>query len=155
MIVNRSEREGDKPPEFQVPLIITLKAGEKFILNRAVLSLSKSASIVIENKASFLREKHIMKPEDVDTLAKKIYYYCQLAYLWDDKFDEYFPQIKAACLDFVKAAPSTHVLVGSIGAALVQKDYFKLLKLARRLIEVERRLLDVGSKPLSDRAEHT
>ena len=138
-----------------MPLIITLKAGEKFILNRAVLSLSKSASIVTENKASFLREKHIMKPEDVDTLAKKIYYYCQLTYLWDDKFDEYYPQIKAACLDFVKAAPSTHVLVGSVGAALVQKDYFKLLKLARRLIEVERRLLDVGSKPLSGRAEHT
>lgn len=137
-----------------MPLIITLKAGEKFILNRAVLSLSKSASIVIENKASFLREKHIMKPEDVDTLAKKIYYYCQLAYLWDERFDEYYPPIKEACLEFVKAAPSTHALVGSIGSALVQKDYFKLLKLARRLIEVERRLLDVGNKSLPDSSEH-
>src|SRR3546814_2322033 len=38
----------------------------------------------------------------------------------------------------------------------VQKDYFKLLKLARRLIEVERRLLDVGKKSLPDRSEeHT
>ena len=136
-----------------MPLIITLKAGEKFILNRAVLSLSKSASIIIENKASFLREKHIMKPEDVDTLAKKIYYLCQLAYLWDDRYDEYYPLIKEACLEFVKAAPSTHALVASIGTALVQKDYFKLLKLARRLIEVERRLLDVGTKPLSDSPE--
>ncbi|WP_341912878.1 flagellar biosynthesis repressor FlbT [Ferrovibrio terrae] len=137
-----------------MPLIITLKAGEKFILNRAVLSLSKSASIIIENKASFLREKHIMKPEDVDTGAKRIYYYCQLAYLWDEQFDEYYPQIKAACLEFVKAAPSTHALIANIGAALVQKDYFKLLKLARRLIEVERRLIDVGKKPVSDSAKH-
>src|SRR3546814_6114579 len=89
---------------------------------------------------SFLREKHIMRPEDVDSLGKKIYYLCQLAYLWEEKFDEYYPQIKSACLEFVKAAPSTHAIVASIGAALVQKDYFKLLKLARRLIEVERRL---------------
>lgn len=136
-----------------MPLIITLKAGEKFILNRAVLSLSKSASIIIENKASFLREKHIMKPEEVDTQGKKIYYLCQLAYLWEERFDEYYPQIKDACLEFVKAAPSTHVLVGSIGAALVQKDFFKLLKLARRLIEVERRLLDVGKKSIPDSSE--
>jgi flagellar protein FlbT len=138
-----------------VPLIITLKAGEKFILNRAVLSLSKSASIIIENKASFLREKHIMKPEDVDTAAKKIYYLCQLAYLWEENFDEYYPKIKEACLEFVKAAPSTHAIVGSIGAALVQKDFFKLLKLARRLIEVERRLLDVGKKSLPDGSKRT
>ena len=124
------------PPD-AVPLIITLKAGEKFILNRAVLSLSKSASIIIENKASFLREKHIMKPEDVDTGAKKIYY----------------AKAKEACMEFVKAAPSTHALIGNIGAALAQKDYFKLLKLARRLIEVERRLIDVGKKPVSDSAE--
>lgn len=136
-----------------MPLIITLKAGEKFILNRAVLSLSKSASIIIENKASFLREKHIMRPEDVDTLAKKIYYFCQLAYLWDENFDEYYPQITSAGLEFVKAAPSTHALIASLGAALVQRDYFKLLKLARRLIEVERKLIDVGEKSVSDVAE--
>lgn len=137
-----------------MPLIITLKAGEKFILNRAVLSLSKSASIVIENKASFLREKHIMKPEDVDTVAKKVYYLSQLAYLWEDRFDEYYPQIKDACLEFVKAAPSTNALIASIGAALAQHDFFKLLKLARRLIEVERRLLDVGKKPVPEGAKH-
>jgi flagellar protein FlbT len=137
-----------------VPLIITLKAGEKFILNRAVLSLSKSASIIIENKASFLREKHIMKLEDVDTLAKKIYYLCQLAYLWEEKFDEYYPQIKETSLQFVKAAPSTHAVIASLGAALVQKDYFNLLKLARRLIEVERRLLDAGTKSVPDSAKH-
>lgn len=137
-----------------MPLIITLKAGEKFILNRAVLSLSKSASIIIENKASFLREKHIMKLEDVDTLAKKIYYLCQLAYLWEEKFDEYYPQIKETSLQFVKAAPSTHAVIASLGAALVQKDYFNLLKLARRLIEVERRLLDAGTKSLPDSAKH-
>lgn len=136
-----------------MPLIITLKAGEKFILNRAVLSLSKSASIIIENKASFLREKHIMRPEDVDTVAKKIYYFCQLAYLWDENFDEYYPQIKDASLEFVKAAPSTHALIASLGAALVQRDYFKLLKLARRLIEVERKLIDVGEKSVSDGAK--
>lgn len=137
-----------------MPLIITLKAGEKFILNRAVLSLSKSASIIIENRASFLREKHIMKPEDVDTQGKKIYYLCQLAYLWDERFDEYYPQIKEASLEFVKAAPSTHAIIASIGAALVQKDYFNLLKLARRLIEVERRLLNVAKQPVSEGAKH-
>ncbi len=138
-----------------VPLIITLKAGEKFILNRAVLSLSKSASIVIENKASFLREKHIMRVEDANTPAKKIYYLCQLTYLWEERFNEYYPQIKAACLEFVNAAPSTNALIASIGAALAQQDFFRLLKHARRLIEVERRLLDVGNKSVHQGAERS
>ncbi|MBX3454124.1 flagellar biosynthesis repressor FlbT [Ferrovibrio sp.] len=138
-----------------MPLIITLKAGEKFILNRAVLSLSKPASIIIENKASFLREKHIMREEDADTPAKVIYYMCQLTYLWEEKFDEYYPKIKDACLEFVKAAPSTNGLIGSIGSALAQQDFFRLLKHARRLIEVERRLLDVGNKSVPKGAERS
>ena len=138
-----------------MPLIITLKAGEKFILNRAVLSLSKSASIIIENKASFLREKHIMRLEDVDTPAKKIYYLCQLAYIWEDQFDKYYTDVKAACLEFVKAAPSTTALISNIGSALAQQDFFKLLKLARRLIDVERKLLDAGQKSIPDSAERS
>lgn len=125
-------------------LIITLKAGEKFILNRAVLSLSKPASIIIENKASFLREKHIMREEDATTPAKRIYFLCQLAYIWEERFNEFYDQIKSACLDFVKAAPSTNAIVATIGSALAQRDFFRLLKYARRLIEAERRLLDVG-----------
>lgn len=125
-------------------LIITLKAGEKFILNRAVLSLSKPASIIIENKASFLREKHIMREDQANTPAKRIYYLCQLCYLWEERFAELYPEIKAACLDFVKAAPSTNATVASIGSALAQRDFFRLLKFARRLMDAERRLLDVG-----------
>ena len=45
-----------------MPLKLSLKPGEKFVLNGAVLTNGdKRASLVIQNKACVLREKDIMQ----------------------------------------------------------------------------------------------
>ena len=47
-----------------MPLKLSLKPGEKFVLNGAVLTNGdKRTSLVIQNKACVLREKDIMQPE--------------------------------------------------------------------------------------------
>ena len=57
-----------------MPLKLSLKPGEKFVLNGAVLANGdKRTSLVIQNKACVLREKDIMQPEDANTPARRIY----------------------------------------------------------------------------------
>ena len=57
-----------------MPLKLSLKPGEKFVLNGAVLANGdKRTSLVIQNKACVLREKDIMQPKDAKTPARLIY----------------------------------------------------------------------------------
>ena len=53
-----------------MPLKLSLKPGEKFVLNGAVLANGdKRASLVLQNKACVLREKDIMQPDEATTPA--------------------------------------------------------------------------------------
>ena len=48
-----------------MPLKLSLKPGEKFVLNGAVLTNGdKRTSLVMQNKACVLREKDIMQPSE-------------------------------------------------------------------------------------------
>lgn len=54
-----------------MPLKISLKPGEKFVLNGAVIENGDRRSVlVLQNKASVLREKDIMHEEQVTTPAR-------------------------------------------------------------------------------------
>ena len=60
-----------------MPLKLSLKPGEKFVLNGAVLANGdKRTSLVIQNKACVLREKDIMQPKDAKTPAKFYFLSC-------------------------------------------------------------------------------
>ena len=53
-----------------MPLKLSPKPGEKFVLNGAVLANGdKRTSLVLQNKACVLREKDIMQPENATTPA--------------------------------------------------------------------------------------
>ena len=50
-----------------MPLKLSLKPGEKFVLNGAVLANGdKRTSLIIQNKACVLREKDIMQPDEAN-----------------------------------------------------------------------------------------
>ncbi|MDP6692354.1 MAG: flagellar biosynthesis repressor FlbT, partial [Alphaproteobacteria bacterium] len=63
-------------------LKLTLKPGEKFIINGAVVQNSdRRTTLVIQNRASLLREKDIMLPEDATTPMRRIYFTVMMLYL--------------------------------------------------------------------------
>ena len=65
-----------------MPLKLSLKPGEKFVLNGAVLANGdKRTSLVIQNKACVLREKDIMQPKDAKTPARLVYLAIMMMYL--------------------------------------------------------------------------
>ena len=65
-----------------LPLKLSLKPGEKFVLNGAVVQNGDRRTVLLlQNKASVLREKDIMQPEEVVTPARMIYFPIMMMYL--------------------------------------------------------------------------
>src|SRR3546814_16727512 len=64
-------------------LTLNLKPGERVVVNGALIRNSSDSrtSIVIENKASILREKDFMRESEAITPARRLYFLCMLAYL--------------------------------------------------------------------------
>ena len=87
-----------------MPLKLSLKPGEKFVLNGAVLTNGdKRTSLVIQNKACVLREKDIMQVEEANTPARRIYFPIMMMYLDADTADTYYSQFALRMTEFMKA----------------------------------------------------
>src|SRR6185503_9383461 len=87
-----------------MPLKLSLKPGEKFVLNGAVLSNGdKRTSLVIQNKACVLREKDIMQPEGAITPARRIYFPIMMMYLDPDEAERYYTDFAQRMTEFMGA----------------------------------------------------
>lgn len=117
-----------------MPLKIDVKAGERFVLNNTRMFLTRSGSLIIESKATFLREKDIIEPKDVDTPARAVYYFCQQLYLDESRYAELAPAIKVRCADMVRAGLASREAVLGVANALGAKDFYRALRLARSLL---------------------
>src|SRR3569832_1835213 len=93
----------------RMPLKLSLKPGEKFVLNGAVLANGdKRTSLVIQNKACVLREKDIMQPEEANTPARRIYLAIMMMYLDGEASEEPYNEFALRMTEFMGAgrAPS-------------------------------------------------
>ena len=57
---------------------ITLRAGERFFINGAVIRIDRKASIELLNEVTFLLENHVMQAEEATTLIRQIYFAVQI-----------------------------------------------------------------------------
>jgi flagellar biosynthesis repressor protein FlbT len=57
---------------------ITLRAGERFFINGAVIRIDRKASIELLNEVTFLLENHVMQAEAATTLVRQIYFAVQI-----------------------------------------------------------------------------
>ncbi|PPR76939.1 MAG: flagellum biosynthesis repressor protein FlbT [Alphaproteobacteria bacterium MarineAlpha2_Bin1] len=65
-----------------MPLKLTLKPGEKFVLNGGVLiNGDRRADLIIENQVSLLRERDVLQPIEANTPVKRIYFSIMMMYL--------------------------------------------------------------------------
>lgn len=62
-------------------LRISLRNGEPVIVNGAVLRAVGRTDLVLENEATILRGREVMKPQDADSPAKQLYFACMMAYI--------------------------------------------------------------------------
>jgi flagellar protein FlbT len=106
-----SARPGPIGQEAKMPLKLSLKPGEKFVLNGAVvMNGDRRATLVLQNKASVLREKDIMQPEDAITPARRIYFPVMMMYLDNDRASAAYDEFVLKMTDFMGAIRNPDVL---------------------------------------------
>ena len=123
-----------------MPLKLSLKPGEKFVLNGAVLQNGdRRASLVLQNKASILREKDIMQVDEANSPARRIYFPIMMMYLDEVGAQKYYEEFAGRLAEFMGVIQNPPVLLDCLNASkhVMAKEYYKALMLARKLIEYE------------------
>jgi len=139
-----------------MPLKLSLKPGEKFVLNGAVMTNGdKRASLVIQNKAALLREKDIMQREDADTPARRIYFPIMMMYLEPDGDEEFYNEFALRMTEFMGAIKHRGALMTcvEISRHVMAGAYYKGLVLCKKLFEFEKERLSYDPQGVSEHAE--
>lgn len=123
-------------------LVIDLKPGEKILIGDAVVTNdSQRTRLHISGDTPILREKDVMKEEDTDTPCKKAYFLIQCMYMARNPslyHDKYFATVK----EIQHAAPKLSFLFLSINEKLIGGNYYKAMKEAKELIQLEKELIE-------------
>ncbi len=126
-----------------MPLRIALKAGEKIIVNGAVLQAGDMpATLLVHNEAALLREREIMTEERAVSPASRIYYTIQCAYLFPNKKELYLQHFYEFLEEFLSASPSSGDIARKIGDEVKGERFYPALRSARKLIEREQEILN-------------
>ena len=138
-----------------MPLKLSLKPGEKFVLNGAVLANGdKRTSLIIQNKACVLREKDIMQVEDANTPARRIYFPIMMMYLDAETADTYYSQFALRMTEFMQAISDRRALAVCVDISkdVMNGSYYKALVQCRTLFEFEQERLNYVSEGVSKSA---
>jgi flagellar protein FlbT len=126
-----------------VPLLIKLAPGEKIVINGVVVENGGDhTTLRILNQAHVLRAKDILTFDEANSPAKRVYYALQCLYLFPDHQEQYLDSARQFIDDFAKAVPSSGPLITEIIDHLKRSDSYQMLKVAKKLVEYERRILD-------------
>ena len=131
-----------------MPLKISLKPGERFAINGAVIANGdRRASLVLQNKAAILRERDIIQADEVNTPLRRIYFPIQMMYLDADGHEKYYQEFKARMEEFmdVMSRPEIIAQCVDINKDVANKDYYGALKTCQGMFELEEQLLQVNA----------
>ena len=123
-----------------MPLKLSLKPGERFVLNGAVVQNGdRRGTLVLQNKASVLREKDILQQEDANTPARRVYFPVMMMYLDEGDAAKYFDEFALRMNDFMGVIRNPDILAECVNVSklILAGEYYKALMGCRKLIEYE------------------
>ncbi|MES2834165.1 MAG: flagellar biosynthesis repressor FlbT [Pseudomonadota bacterium] len=130
-----------------MPLKLSLKPGEKFVLNGAVVQNGdRRGVLVLQNKASVLREKDIMQEAEVTTPARRIYFPVMMMYLDENSAPKLYDEFARRLSEFMGATRNPQALADCVAASrhVMAREYYKALMSARKLVDYEETLTNVA-----------
>lgn len=136
-----------------MPLKLSLRPGERFVLNGAVVENGdRRSTLVLQNRAAVLREKDIMQSEDVTTPARHVYFPVMMMYLDGDKNGKFYDEFVLRMTEFMRVIQNPKVLsiCVNINRDIMANDYYKALNKCRELIEYEAERLNHVHSDLSE-----
>jgi flagellar biosynthesis repressor protein FlbT len=127
---------------------ITLRAGERFFINGAVIRIDRKASIELLNEVTFLLENHVMQAEDATTLVRQIYFAVQIILMDPTAAASATPLARSLIESAFGAYRGPDLMAGlqSVDASLLRGRSFEALKALRSLFPLE----DKELQPLAE-----
>jgi len=125
-------------------LVLKIAPGERFIINGAVLENGdKSARIrVTENNVRVLRCRDALRPEEVDTPVKQIYYAVQLLITGDLQPSGTIPAIDVECCKLIDVfLPINTELIPVLRSMIKRGNYYSALCHLRQLLAIEAEII--------------
>ena len=118
---------------------ITLRAGERFFINGAVIRIDRKASIELLNDVTFLLENHVMQATDATTLTRQIYFAVQVMLMEPSASASATPLASTLIQTALGAYGTPELLSGLRGVAqsLARGRNFEALKALRGLFALE------------------
>ena len=138
-------------------LKLTLKPGERFIINGAVVENGdRRSTLTIQNQASVLRERDIMQPDEATTPMRRIYFAIMMLYLDEEGSAQYRQEFAIRLSEFMEAISNADALRTCVDIIqLVEaRQYYKALLAAKSLYEFEEVRLNYVSSGLPASPEH-
>lgn len=120
-------------------LRITLRDGEKAIVNGAVLRAVGRTQLAVENQVSILRGREVMQPEEATTPARQLYFATMLAYIDPARRTEHQDAVVAlvGSLVVTLTAPAAREACIRFAHDIALGDFYKALASAREIIAFE------------------
>ena len=124
-------------------LRISLRDGEKVIVNGAVLRSVGRTDLRIENGAMVLRGRDLMTPEEANTPARRLYFACMMAYIDPPGRTAHQTAIVELVRDLLGAlhSPDAQSACISFAQKAACSEFYAALADCRRLIDYEAGLL--------------
>ena len=123
-----------------MPLKLSLKPGEKFVINGAVVANGdKRSTLVVQNQAAILREKEILQVEEVTTPTRRIYFPIMMMYLDAENHETYYDEFALRMTEFMQVIANPEVLATCvmISKEVMRGEYYRALIHAKKLFAYE------------------
>ena len=123
-----------------MPLKLSLKPGEKLVINGAVISNGdKRSTLVVQNQAAILREKEILQIEEVTTPARRIYFPIMMMYLDQENRDSYYDEFVLRMTEFMQVIQNGEILATcvAISKEVMRGEHYRALIHAKKLFAYE------------------
>lgn len=120
-------------------LRISLRDGEKVVINGAVIRSSGRTDLAIESKVTILRGREIMSPAEASTPARALYFHTMMAYLDPDRIEEHHRQVIATLQSVTRLlnCEQGRAAVASFAQRAAAADYYRALGDCRALMRLE------------------
>ncbi len=123
---------------WEMPLKLDFKAGEKLVINGAVVeNVGGNAKLLIHNDSAIIREKEILSKTETNTPAARVYFTLQCAYMFPRHEEEYLETFRGFLKDYVAAAPSAKPIADEIIKMVEEAKLYRALKATQKLIRHE------------------
>ncbi|MAP95167.1 MAG: flagellar biosynthesis repressor FlbT [Ponticaulis sp.] len=127
-----------------MPLKLSLKPGEKFVVNGAVIQNGdRRGVLLLQNKASVLREKDIMQPAEATSPARRIYFPVMMMYLDPSDISVQYDEFVMRMTEFMTAIRNPEILKECIDCSkdVMAGQYYKALSRCRNIMTYEEECL--------------